>query len=186
MERIAFDLVIIKKGVLFNIFNEKIIGYIGFVGLISMLGFAAVYFKVYEINLLEYAVFKLLIFLFSICVFIQVIKIIKGVDGIYLKKKGLLFFDENEITIDFTEIYPLTEVTYIKFSIADYLGYVVKTNSDGSYKRRAIVCNHLEFQYNQKIYEYQFSIESERQKQLLIEKVIPQMRAKTKVTYLVH
>lgn len=186
MERIAFDLVITKKGNLFNILNEKIIGYIGFAGLLSILSFSAIYYKIYEINLLDFAVIKLFIFLFSVCIFITIARISGDVDGTYVKKEGLLCIDENEIIIDYTIKYPITEITYIKFNIMNFLEPTMFVYVDGHTRRYAGTGNYLEFEYEQKTYTYQFIIDSEGHKRLLIEKLIPQLQTNTKVTYVVY
>ncbi|MBC8757254.1 hypothetical protein H2O64_21470 [Kordia sp. YSTF-M3] len=186
MERIAFDLVVFKKGIFFDVFNSKIIPSIGLIGLISLFSFVAIYYMLYGVHLFDYFVFNFIGFLFFVMAFIQIMKIFGDADGTYLKKEGLLLIDENEITIDYTTKYPITEITYVKFKMMNFIKPRMFVYTDRRIRRYTATDNYLEFQYKNKKYNFQFIVDSEGHKQVLIEKLIPQLRTKTEASYMIY
>ncbi|WP_430411360.1 hypothetical protein [Kordia sp.] len=179
MERIAFDVVTPKKGVVFDISKSGILMLVGFVGLGFLLIFGAIFHKFHEIIILDYLAVKLIFFACLISILIGNFTSFGDYDGNDLATTSVLFFDENEITFDYTETFPLSEIAHIKFRIFDYKG-VRKARSA---LQSLGADNYLEFKHEGEKHKFQFIIESERHMQLLTEKLIPILKEKTKVTY---
>ncbi|MFK7747719.1 MAG: hypothetical protein AB8B65_04975 [Kordia sp.] len=181
MEKISFDYVIPKKGVLYDISNSEKITYIGIIGLLLVFVITASYDKLYEVNLLKYWTFKLICLGCIICLLIGVFKGFGDSDGNNLDIGGIIFLDANEITIDYVEIYPIEKITHIKFSGHDVKGAINTFSGTGEPSKSLGAENYLEFKYEQKAYNYQFIVRSQQQRELLVEKVIPQLRKHTRV-----
>jgi len=179
MERIAFDVVTQKKGVLFDISNSEKLMFAGFMGFGFLLIFGALFHKIYKLNILNYLVVNLIGLTCIICIVIGRLMSYRDYHGNDLAVNSILFFNEDEVTFDYTEVFPLSEITYIKFKIFQYKG--VRIGRDP--KKSSGADNYIEFQHEGKKHKFQFVIESEGHMQLLKEKLIPQLREKTKVTY---
>lgn len=185
MEKIAFDVIKRKKDVWFDLSSSDKFVIAGIMGFGFLLIFGAFFHKVYDINILDYWGIKIVILICVVSILTTDILRYGEYKGNDLEVSTKLFFDENEVTFDYTEIFPLDEVTYIKFKIKDYKGY--RALSDYYYdhveKKSSGTNNHIEFRHGNKKYKFRFRIESEEHMRLLKEKLIPLLQVKTKVTY---
>lgn len=118
-----------------------------------------------------------------IFIFIGILKYFGNFNGDYFEKKGLLFFDAHAITIDYTNVYSLDKVKYIKFHISESLEGYLLAYDNGKLRRCYGAANFITFQLKENTYTHQFIITLKGQKQLLIEKVIPKLQSKTKVSF---
>ncbi|EDP98586.1 hypothetical protein U8527_21480 [Kordia algicida OT-1] len=182
MEKIAFDLVTKKKG--FKQFsNSEKIYYLGFIGIVLVIGIGVFLNYVFEINILQYQWLKYMAYGALLCIFIGTFKAFREYDKSDYETSGILFIDAHKITVDYTEDYPLSEIAFVKFTGYDVKGSPINSLSEGSPKKSMGGENYVTFQHKNKKYKYQFIVISKAQRQVLIEKIIPKMQLKTKVTY---
>lgn len=182
MEKIAFDLVTKKKGFT-QLSNSEKIYYLGCIGIAVIIGVGAFFSFVIEVEILENQWIKYIIYGAILCILIGTFKAFGEYDKSDYKTSGILFFDAHKITVDYTEEYPLSEIAFVKFTDYDVKGSPINSSSAGSPKKSMGGENYVTFQHKNKKYKYQFIVISKAQRQLLIEKIIPKMQLKTKVTY---
>ncbi|WP_046759005.1 hypothetical protein [Kordia jejudonensis] len=178
MERIAFDVVTPKKRVLFDISNSEKLMLFGLIGLGLLLVFGALFHKFYKLTILKYKVVKLFLAACILSILIGIFASLIDDAKNDLNVSGVLFFDENKIIFDYTETFPLSEISYIKFEIFDFKG----TRSIYGYKKIIRANNFIVFQHQGKKHTFQVIITSDGHELLLKEKLIPQLQKYTKVT----
>ncbi|WP_422083288.1 hypothetical protein [Ulvibacterium sp.] len=183
MEKLAFDLVANKKKSKYDIAISEKFFYIGLGGLIFLLAVFKVFEHHWGITLEDFPVVKYMIYGLMICIMIGTFYGLVDYNGNNRVIKGIITFDENEITLNHIERFELSEIGNLKFSLNDYKGRPINLITDGDPNRSYGGDNFVEFNYRNKTHKYQFVIDSLRHKALLVDKTIPKMRDKTKINY---
>ncbi len=183
MGKLAFDLVSNKRKSKFDIAVSEKFFYVGLGGLILLLGLFKVFDHYWGITLEGFPIVKYLMYGLCISCMIGTFYGLVDYNGNNRIIKGIITFDENEISLNHIEKFELSTIAKVKFSLNDYKGKSINLLSDGDPNRSYGGDNFVEFRYRNKTHKYQFVIDSQRHRNLLVEKTIPKMRNKTKIEY---
>lgn len=183
MNKLAFDLVSDKKTEKFDFAVSEKFYAIGLGGGLIFMGLSWLLNKYYGIKLYEIDYIEYLPYLFIFFFLIGIFYGLFDYDGNNRIIKGFITFDENEITINHAERYSLSELQSLKFNVKDYKGKLINVHTNGDPNNSYGGNNYVEFTHANKNYKYQFVANSERQKDRLINELIPIMRNKTEIKY---